>query len=206
MGLQVEKSRSFNLRHGCVFFFGLLWVGFSSIFLIMGIVSSDWIFIGIGSLFTLVGLAILAYGALQLFTRYLVGQPTFTLSNQHQLHVGEALTVNWHHSFPRNVIVDSLQVQLIMREIATYQQGTDTKTVTHNEVIDSYEEAGREYSAGEMIHGQYEFQIPLSGMHSFKVRRNEIKWIVQFKLAVARLPDFVDEYELTVLPQVVTHG
>lgn len=206
MGFRAEQSSSSWMRQGCLLFFGLFWTGFSSIFLIVGLVNGEWAFIGIGGLFVLIGLVILGYGLMQLLTRYLVGKPEITLSNQHQLRVGEKLTVTWHHSFRRSVTVEKLQVQLILREIATYQQGTDTKTVTYNDVIDVYEEPGYDYSGGEMIQGGYDFVIPTNSMHTFKVRRNEIKWILQFKLDVANLPDYVDEYELTVLPQMVMNN
>jgi hypothetical protein len=44
--------------------------------------------------------------------------------------------------------------------------------------------------------------IPADGMHSLDVRRNKLKWIVKIQMKIPRLPDFIEEYELTVLPEM----
>lgn len=205
MTQKAQKSRNSGCSRYFLILFGIGWASFSSIFLVTGIVQEEWVFAGIGGLFVLIGLAIMIGGLLTLFSRFLVGEPEIMLSKQHDLAVGETIRINYTHSFRRRVLIEKLSINLIFREKATYQQGTDTKTVTYNDIIDFYEEPGHHYESGELIQGSHEFQIPVHGMHTLKVRRNELTWILQFKLEVANLPDYVDEYELTVLPQVLNH-
>ncbi len=39
-------------------------------------------------------------------------------------------------------------------------------------------------------------------MHTLDVWRNKLKWIVKFELAIPNLPNVIEEYELTVLPEL----
>ncbi len=153
-------------------------------------------------LFVLVGLAILVLGLLGYYTRMRVGKPEIMLSST-TLRVGETFTLSYIHSFARSVTVEDISVQLIFRETATYQQGTDTRTVTHDHIIDERLEPGGAFQAGSLINQTYEFQIPADGMHNVDVRRNKLQWYLIMKMRVPKLPDFIEQRELDVIPEII---
>jgi hypothetical protein len=45
-------------------------------------------------------------------------------------------------------------------------------------------------------------QIPPDGMHSLAVRRNTLEWVVRLRATIPRLPDFIEEIQLNVLPEL----
>lgn len=190
------KSRN---RPGCLLLFGLFWIAFSSIFVLVGLGNDDTTFAVFGGVFVLIGVGLLLWGGMSYYTRLRVGKPEITISEQ-MLRVGESFTVNLYHSFQRTVQVENVRLELIFRETATYQQGTDTRTVTHNHIIAEFEEPGGQFQSGHIIQQNYNLQIPPDSMHTLKVRRNKLEWFVRFSLKVPRLPDFVEEYELEVVP------
>lgn len=186
-------------KSGCLLLFGLFWIAFSAIFVAVGIGNEDTSFIIFGSVFVLIGVAIFLFGALSYYTRLRIGKPEITISEQ-MLRVGDSFTVNFFHTFKSNVQVEAIRLELVFRETATYQQGTDTRTVTHNHIIAEFEEPGGHFQAGHLIQKNYELQIPPDGMHTLKVRRNNLEWFVHFSMKIPRLPDFSEEYELEVVP------
>jgi hypothetical protein len=194
-------SQNVKVQYGCLGLFGLCWSAFSFIFVLVGLFNNDLIFISVGSLFVLLGLAIFARGALALYSRYRVGEPKIEISSR-LLGIGERFTVSYAHTFARAVKVDKIHLQLIFRETAIYNRGTDTKTVRYDEIIRDFEERGDEFKQGSIINKTYELQIPPYGMHSLIVRRNKLQWFIKFRLDIPKLPDFVEEYELQVLPEI----
>ncbi len=196
----MEKTRTISSNQtGCLLLFGLAWTAFSAIFVFVGLGTEDRTFVIIGSIFVLIGIALTIWGGLSYYTRFRVGKPEITISEQ-MLRVGQPFTVSYFHSFKSGVQIDGIRLELVFRETATYQQGTDTKTVTHNHIIAEFEEPGGQFQAGHLIQQSYNLQIPPDGMHTLKVRRNKLEWFVRFVMNVPRLPDFVEQFELEVVP------
>jgi hypothetical protein len=185
-----------------LFAFSLFWTCFSSIFLVVGITQDILGMAIIGGIFVLIGLLIFLYTLLLLYTRRRVGKPDIMLSST-TLRIGETFDYNLTHQFKNSVQADKITVKLIFRETATYQQGTDTKTVTYDHVIQTFEEPGRHFKAREFLQLNYKMQIPYNGMHSLEVRRNKLEWFVIFELDIPRLPNFTEQIKLTVLPAYV---
>ena len=156
------------------------------------------IFMGIFGLFIV---AFIAWRLAVSYTRRRMGTPDITLSKE-SVQVGEAFTVNFHHTFNNNITIENISIQLIYKETATYQQGTDTRTVTHEEVYESFEMPGGDFRAGHMISDVFKMQIPADGMHTLKVRRNHIQWFVRIEAVIPKLIDFVEERELMVVPEL----
>lgn len=200
---QIEKNSSqpINSRPGCLALFGLAWTGFSTIFLLVGISQGDIIFTLFGGGFTLIGLALIGYSVMVWYTRFRVGRPQINIAKT-TLKVGEQFNVYIDHQFNRSVEVEDVSVTLIFKETATYQQGTDTRTVTHEHIVQEFTEPGRNFRGGQYLQLQYDLQIPYNAMHSLDVRRNKLEWLLRFKLVVPRLPDFNQEHRLTVLPEM----
>ena len=191
---------------------GSLWISivvgiiFTGVGLLVGvgaIANQDWLLaIIFGGVFLAAGLSMLGYGGLGLYGRALLGHPQITLT-QTELPVGGTTYFSLQHTFPSSITTEKIHLKLIMREIATYKQGTKTRTVTHEDVVDEEEWPGQVYSEGQTIYLQRDLSIPRDGMHSFKVTRNEIQWLCQFVIGLPGLPDYTDEVVLNVLPQVV---
>jgi len=199
--VNLTSGRSINVRSkpGCLIGFALFWTAFSSIFLVIGVTQEELPFTIVGGLFVLIGIGLLFFSLLTMYTRYRVGKPEIQLSDQ-TLRVGQPLTISYFHSFKSHVRVGQILVKLIFKETATYQQGTDTRTVQHEEIIAEFEEPGGEFRSGTMIEHTFNTRIPPDGMHTLNVRRNQLQWFVKFQIEIPSLPDFVNEYELDVLP------
>ena len=189
-------------RPGCLVGFSLFWIAFSGIFVVIGLTAgAGFFFTAFGLVFVGIGVVLLIYALMSYFARYKVGQPEFRLS-QTELRVGDSFAFSFTHTFPRSVQITEMETQLIFRERATYQQGTDTKTVTHEHIIQTFSEPGRQFQAGHLIAKGYQLQIPRTAMHTLKVRRNELTWMVKFTAKIPSLPDFVEEFELNVSPEI----
>lgn len=199
----MQKTVSFNSLSGknrviFAIIFGLAFACCPLFFLVPILADGgEPIFILILLPFVLIGLGFVGYAVMLSVSRARVGTPEVTISNKTP-RVGEAFNVNLVHTFKRNVQVNQIKVQLIFRETATYQQGTDTKTVIHNETVENYEIPGGQYRSGQFLQQSYEMQIPPDGMHTVKVRRNSLQWIVRVEIDIPKMPDYVDEYELMV--------
>lgn len=150
----------------------------------------------------LVLLALAGYGGLRWYARSRAGVPQFTLSTE-TLRVGETFTAMFRQEVRRGITIDKILVELVFRETATYQQGTDTRTVTHNHVIESHDLPGGVFHSGQIIEQNFSFQIPLNSMHSLEVRRNKLSWLLTVKVVIPKLPDINQTHELTVLPELV---
>lgn len=204
--MTIRRSSSANKtidsnRPGCLLAFGIFWTAFSAFFLLIGLSEAGFFFTLFGGIFVLIGIAIIISAIMTMITHFKVGKPDFQFSKT-TLKVGEAFTFSYSHTFPRSVTLGAITTQLIFRERATYQQGTDTKTVTHDHVILTRERPGGQFQAGHTIHHSYDLQIPPDAMHTLKVRRNELTWLVKFEAAIATLPNYVKELELEVLPEL----
>jgi hypothetical protein len=129
------------------------------------------------------------------------GKPEVTVPQT--LRVGDLLPVQYRHTFNRDVTCDLFSVQLIFEERATYSQGSSTRTVAHEQVLAETALANRTFQAGEMIADTLQGQIPYGAMHTLKAPRNVLRWLVRLKFVIPKAPDYVDEYEITVLPELV---
>lgn len=199
------KSQQLNTYHpGCLILFALFWIAFSSLFFLIGLITDAGIlFILFGLFFVGIGVVMLIYAIMSLFSRYKIGKPEFYLSAT-TLKIGQRFDFSANHTFPRRVTIEQIRTSLIFREEATYQQGTDTKTVTHDHIIATHEEPGGHFQPGHLLNLAYQFEIPQDGMHSLKVRRNELIWLLKVEMKIPKLPDFVEELPLTVLPEITT--
>lgn len=198
----MKEKRFSSSGPGCLVGFALLWLGFSVPIFFVAVRDGETLPAIFTAVFVLVGLVILVLGLLGYYTRMRVGKPEILLSSS-TLRVGESFTVSFVHSFARSITVDNISLQLIFRETATYQQGTDTRTVTHDHIIDERQEPGGVFQSGSLINQTYEFQIPADGMHNVDVRRNKLQWYLIMKMGVPRLPDFIEQRELEVIPEMI---
>ena len=140
-------------------------------------------------------------GLLTLYSYALLGKPEINYSTT-SLPVGGTFQFSLQHTFPRAMELENVHLQLILREIATYKQGTKTRTVTYDAVVDEQVWPGQAYYEGQMLQIGYGLTIPRDGMHSFKAPRNEIRWVCKLTMGIPRLPDYEHEVVLEVQPHL----
>ena len=139
--------------------------------------------------FILVGLFVMVLGVRPFIARAKVTEPEVALSNTSPA-VGELITFSYRQTFKGAADAKRLQFQLVLRESATYRRGTDTVTVTHEHLVQEYEEPPRHFQAGEALPQQRQFQVPRQGMHSFSANRNKLEWFIRARVEMAGWPDF----------------
>ncbi|MFQ5577922.1 MAG: hypothetical protein ACE5G8_13140 [Anaerolineae bacterium] len=180
---------------------GLIFIGLTICWDVVAITAGAPRYVILFSLpFVLVGLGIAVWGGLQMMAASRVGTPEVTFSNQTP-RVGERFSFNCRQTFSKQANIERILIQLLMRESATYRRGTNTYTVTHDQVIREFEHPGRGYNAGEMFFDEQTVQIPPDAMHTFEARRNKIIWLLTLKVEIAGWPDLTHEYPVTVLPE-----
>ena len=122
-----KSDQATGSTHGCLLGFGLLWTAFSLFFLFMMVINEPdiWGILFI-SLFILIGLGMTGFGLMSYYTSFKVGKPNFVLT-QTELRPGEEFGFSFQHTFPRSIHINWMKTQLIFRETATYQRGTEKR-------------------------------------------------------------------------------
>jgi hypothetical protein len=214
--MQPVKRSSSGFQSGCFVFLGVIFVlvscaglgfvlpGMRGNYTLANLISPQNIggLIGgaiFGLAFFAVGAVMMAAGVRVLLARARVTRPDVALSTQAP-RVGEVVTLSYKQSFRTATEVQGIRFQLILRELATYRRGTDTVTVTHDNVAQEYQIAGRRFEAGEGFQDQRQFQA--QGMHSFSASSNKLNWLIHVQVEMAGWPAFVEEYPLQVAPEL----
>lgn len=195
----MEKSTSSHSGQGCGIGFAVLWIGFS-LFLTFVFWRSE----GFPELlfplgFVGIGLIILVGMLWRYFARVKVGRPNISVSKD-TVRVGETFNVIYEQEFRQVTETQSLTIQLIFRESATYTRGTDTRTDKHDTVLDRHEASGRRFESGEIFRLDCSFTIPDNAMHTFVEDKNKLQWFVSIHIDILNWPDLHEEYEIIVLP------
>jgi hypothetical protein len=152
--------------------------------------------------FAIIGLVLIGKGLQPAVARMRVGAPDVAISNT-MLGVGEEFSVTYRQAWKRATDVNRILFRLVLRESVRYSRGTETVTETHDNVVQRFEIPGRHFEAGEAINDHVVLRIPETGMHTFLPSGdNRIQWFVQLSVEMAKWPDYVREYEVTVLPQM----
>lgn len=97
--------------------------------------------------------------------------------------------------------IQTLTVQLVGTETATYRQGTDTKTDKH--VFCSLDLLTTD-STMDIMAGQVDFAIPDPTMHSFNAQNNKIIWSFRLRGDIAHWPDVDQNHPFTVYPHTLS--
>lgn len=152
--------------------------------------------------FAIIGLVLIGKGLQPAVARMRVGAPDMAISNT-MLRVGEEFSVTYRQAWKRATDVNRILFRLVLRESVRYSRGTETVTETHDNVVQRFEIPGRHFEAGETVNDHVVLRIPETGMHTFLPSGdNRIQWFVQLSVEMAKWPDYVREYEVTVLPEM----
>ncbi len=94
-----------------------------------------------------------------------------------------------------------LNISLVCEEIATYCEGTDTRTSTHEVYRDKLHTERRfRVESDRPFEQPFTFTIPSSAMHSFVSPHNEVRWSLEVRAAPMRWPEFRRRFRLCVYP------
>lgn len=144
------------------------------------------------------------FGGYTLLMRTLFDLPDVRMSGV-MLRRGDAFNIHYHQPVKRNVTLKSLTFTLVLQESATYDQGTNTVTETHDQVIKQIADFDVMLSRETGIDRQLSFEIPDDAMHSFEAYRNKLEWYLRVKMDIPNFPDFHRNYKLKILPEVNSH-
>jgi hypothetical protein len=127
--------------------------------------------------------------------------PTQIEISDHPLRPGETYQV--FVSQGGRLTINSLALLLVCDEVATYRQGTDTRSdesrvfsreVLRREQVELLPQASFEQ--------QGELAIPAECMHSFKADHNEVRWRLLVRGDLAGWPPFERTFPIVVCPSV----
>lgn len=152
------------------------------------------LFMGI---FIVIGLGLVAgavYTTMQIFNPRIA-----VICSQTNLFPGCEFEVSWVVKGK----VESIKELLITvegAEVATYRQGTDTRTETKifykNEVV-------KLTDASQIAQGFQLTSLPVDTMHSFEGSKNKIQWRIKVSGAIGFWPDVQDNFPINVFPPVI---
>lgn len=99
----------------------------------------------------------------------------------------------------------SLTVSLVCDEIATFNEGTDTRSSieeVHREVL--HKERRFRIETERPYEKDFTFKLPADAMHSFVAPHNEVRWSLEVHGAPVRWPEFRRRFRLCVYPRGFT--
>ncbi len=141
--------------------------------------------------------AIFIYPALQ---GMFVSKPVIAIYPP-QARVGEQVKMTYQQTFKKNLEIEKLSFQLVLRETAKYRRGTDTYTVKHEHPLDEFGYSARTVRKGEVISDEWQLQIPSYGVPTFKANNNRLEYYVKVHIDAKGWFNFKREYEIPVLPE-----
>ena len=197
---QPLKSSNSGFGRACILVFGVIFGGAGCLVSGGALVAGSIFGALFGLPFLAIGIGFLIWGILPWVVGMKMGKPDVSLSKT-AVGVGEPFTFTYRQTFSKPVTVNGMSIQFLMRESATYQQGTDTYTVTHEKIADEVKHPARNFGIGEVFTENRTFQVPPDGMHTFLANRNKIRWHIRMRVEIAGWPDLREEYEVQVLPQ-----
>jgi hypothetical protein len=118
------------------------------------------------------------------------------------LRRNEVVRVRYQRDLKTVLAVREVKAQLICEESATYQQGTDTRTVTEI-VFQTPLDLVDENVTPQQIQMDWNVRIPPALPPSLEVYRNRVHWRIKVDVTVDGLPDDDSTFKLLVVPEIV---
>lgn len=180
-------------------FFCIFWNGIVSIFF-MSILNGwmkgdpDWFQTLFFIPFGLVGLALILT-VLYFFLALFNPKPVLTIEES-VIPLGGSVQLLWQIDGKASAF-QRVRIALIGTESATYQQGTDTVTVTE----EFYEKTLFETEDKmEMTDGRIDVEIPALCMHSWSANNNNVSWKLHLHGDIPKWPDVKSDFDIQVVP------
>jgi hypothetical protein len=201
--LPIDLSRGWRLvaiLSACVF-----WNSIVAVFAVIAINNHlsgrpEWLLTVFVLPFAAVGLAMIYFFVRELLVVTGVG-PTQLEISEHPLQPGRKYQV--YVSQGGRLTINALSLSLVCDEVATYRQGTDTRT-EHARVYAQQllERRQVELLPQRAFEEQLEVEIPAECMHSFKADHNEVRWRLLFRGDIAGWPPFERNFPVVVVPRL----
>jgi hypothetical protein len=201
--LPIDLSRGWRLvaiLSACVF-----WNSIVAVFAVIAINNHlsrrpEWLLTVFVLPFAAVGLAMIYFFVRELLVVTGVG-PTQLEISDHPLQPGRKYQV--YVSQGGRLTINSLALSLVCDEVATYRQGTDTRTEQSRVFAQNLLERQQvELLPQQAFEEQLEVEIPGECMHSFKADHNEVRWRLLFRGDIAGWPPFERNFPVVVVPRI----
>jgi hypothetical protein len=201
--LPIDLSRGWRLTailSACLF-----WNGIVAVFAVMAINNHiagrpDWLLTLFVLPFAAIGAAMIYFFIHELLAVTAIG-PTQLEISDHPLLPGHSYRV--YVSQGGRLLIHSLEVSLVCDEVATYRQGTDTRTEQATVYAQSlFERKDVELLPQSAYEEQTDLEIPKHCMHSFKADHNEVRWRLLVRAEVAGWHRFERSFPVVVVPQL----
>ncbi len=179
--------------------FCVIWNGLVSVFVTIMVRghmkgNPDWFMTLFMIPFVLIGLALVGAVFYQLLAMF-NPRVMITVSSR-AVALGQPLDVAWDIVGQAGRIT-RLQLELLGREEAQYQRGTNTvtdhSTFARLTLVDTDDPMQIVNGAGSVV-------VPPDTMHSLKLAHNKIEWKLKLRGHIARWPDVTADYDIVVLP------
>lgn len=166
--------------------FAVVWIAFSSVFVVVGLVAGEIVMAAFGGLFVLVGLGITTAFVKSVRVARAWGDPLVVI-DRWPVRLGEEATAWFHRTAHRDgSMADTVAARLVLRESATYRVGTDTRTATEDVVTVPLATEWRERNGTSGVH--FTFRIPDEGPPTIELPRNVVEWLLVFDTTEAGAP------------------
>ncbi len=200
--LPLESRESWS-----VFGFGLFAVLWNLVVILLAVTvgvdfvggHTEWLLLALIVPFLAIGVAGTAIFVRALVLQNVVG-PTQVEINDHPLRPGDRCDLIVGQGGVG--LFRRISVSLELEELATYRQGTDTRTerrVVREESI--IEWRGVSIAPGHRFEERAAFQVPDDAMHSFASLHNAVTWRITVRVEPVKWPPLTRHFPIVVLPQ-----
>lgn len=120
------------------------------------------------------------------------------------LQRGQHFELDYSQHFKKDTQIETMKVQLILREWVRYTAGTSTSTDSRDIVITEDWLDNVPISANSDFIHTFNMKVPDTAMHTFAATDNKISWHIAVDMDLPGWLDFRDRYDITVTAQVDT--
>ncbi len=200
--LPLESPESWS-----VFGFGLFALLWNAVVILLGVTAgvdfvggqTDWLLLAILLPFIAIGVA-----GVVIFVRALVLQtavgPTQIEIADHPLRPGDRCDIYIGQGGAG--MFRRIALSLELEELATFRQGTDTRTerrVVRQEAVAEWRAVA--IAPGRRFEERASFEVPTGAMHSFASQHNAVTWRIAVRVEHSTWPSFTRHFPIVVLPQ-----
>jgi len=183
--------------------FCVFWNGIVSVFVVIAVSSHlagrpEWFLTFFIIPFVLIGLGAIGVFLRQLLVTTGIG-PTFMEISDHPLYPGDRCRALLSQS--GRLTINAMHVSLTCEEVATYRQGTNTRTETRKVYCrEVFRRESFEIQSGLPFEADFELDLPEGVMHSFKADHNEVNWTLVVEGDVDGWPDYRRAFPVIIRP------
>ncbi|MBN1429588.1 MAG: hypothetical protein JXB07_14555 [Anaerolineae bacterium] len=201
--LQTEKQYRFLFLG-----FSIFWLLFVGVFALVmwadrpadmsSWLETQWFGLAMLILFLLIGIGMFILAIRPLIAQDRMSKAVVSLSKD-MLVAGDEFTLDYQQTFKSASEVKEMICELVLRETASYGQGTNRNSVEYEHLAQREVIPGRRYAAGETLYEQRQFRLPKGAMHNFRSDNNRLLWFLKVHINMGGWSDIVEEYPLQVL-------